>query len=161
MGEVSRENKSNSTHETLRVPHVMAAIRQVARNRGWMDRNDLLRELARQLGHQRLSSNIKHTLKGHIRAALRRGILQAEGTQLTLLTPTLAEYTTEFLRETLCPVMRRGTTYTRDEPMTAVLHHLGFRRLTPNARTTLKSTLNSAIRQRLIAYDGDLIWRTE
>lgn len=137
----------------------MAAIRQVARNQGWMERNDLLRELARQLGHQRLGSNIKHTLKGHIRAAIRRGILQAEGTQLTLLTPTLADYTLEFLRETLCSVMRRDSSYTRDEAVTALLHHLGFRRLTPNARATLKSTLNSAIRQGLIEYEGDLIWR--
>lgn len=153
-------NKLDSSDDAIDKTLVMAPIRHVARNQGWMERNDLLRELARQLGHQRLGSNIKHTLKGHIRAALRRGILQAEGTQLTLLTPTFADYTLEFLRETLCSVMRRGTSYTRDEAMTALLHHLGFRRLTPNARATLKSALNSAIRQGLIEYEGDLIWRS-
>src|SRR5690606_6959338 len=138
---------------------VMAAFRQAARNRGWLDREDLLREVAGLLGYQRLGSRIKETLKGHMRAAIRRGILEPDGDSVRALTATMNDYTRDELRDTLCSVMRKGTTYEREDVIYAVAHHLGFSRITETVRTPIKSAINSAIRQGLLGYEGNTIWR--
>lgn len=145
--------------EGLDTAEVMAAFRQAARGRGWTDREEMLREVAGLLGYQRLGPRIRETLKGHLRAAIRRGILESDGDFVKALTATMDDYTLEALRDTLTSVMRKGTTYVREEVIQATAHHLGFTRITDAARHPLKSALNSAIRQGLIGYAGDTVWR--
>ena len=55
--------------------------------------------------------------------------------------------------------MRKGTTYEREDVIYAVAHHLGFSRITETVRTPIKSAINSAIRQGLLGYEGNTIWR--
>jgi hypothetical protein len=139
----------------------MAAFRQAARNRGWTDREYMLREVAGLFGYQRLSHRIREALKGQLRAAIRRGILEREGDLVRALTATMDDYTLEALRDTLTSVMRKGTTYDREEVIRAVAHHLGFARITDNARNPLKSALKSAIRKGMLGYEGNVVWRQE
>jgi hypothetical protein len=63
-----------------------------------MERTDMLREVAGLVGYQRLGSRIKETLKGHMRAAFRRGIIEADNDQVRALTATMNDYTREFVR---------------------------------------------------------------
>jgi len=137
----------------------MAAFRQAARGRGWIERKVMLREVAGVLGYQRLGPRIRESLKGHLRAAIRRGILERDGDSVRPLTATMDDYTLEALRDTLASVMRKGTTYDREEVLQAAAHHLGFVRITENVRRPLKSALNSAIRQGLLGYEGNVVWR--
>jgi len=137
----------------------MAAFRQAARNRGWMERTELLREVAGLLGYQRLGSRIRETLKGHLRAAIRRGIIEADGDSVRTLTATMNDYTREQLRSTLISVMRRGTTYEREGVIYAVAHHLGFSRVRDAVRAPIKSAINSAIRLGILGYEGSVVWR--
>lgn len=145
--------------EELDTTEVMAAFRQAARGRGWIDREDMLREAAGLLGYQRLGPRIRETLKGHLRAAIRRGILEPDGDFVRALTATMDDYTLEALRDTLTAVMRKGTTYDREDILRAAAHHLGFTRITTAVHRPLKSALNSAIRQGLLGYEGNMVWR--
>jgi hypothetical protein len=139
----------------------MAAFRQAARNRGWMERTEMLRKVAGLLGYQRLGSRIKETLKGHMRAAIRRGIIEADGDSVRTLTATMNDYTREELRDTLVSVMRKGTTYEREDVIYTIAHHLGFSRVTDAVRDPIKSAINSGIRQGILNYAGTTIWRGE
>jgi hypothetical protein len=76
-----------------------------------------------------------------------------------LCTPTMADYTLEELRATLCSVMRKGTNYDREEVIHAVAHHLGFTQVREKVRQPIKSAINSAIRQGILGYEGNVIWR--
>src|SRR5262245_1735950 len=87
---------------------VMAAFRQAARGRGWVDREEMLREVAGLLGYQRLGFRIRRNLKGHLRASIRRGILEPDGNFVRALTVTMEDYTLGVLRDTLTAVMRKG-----------------------------------------------------
>jgi hypothetical protein len=118
-----------------------------------------MREVAGLLGYQRLGSNITETLKGHMRAAIRRQIIEPDGDYVRALTGSLTDYGRDTLRDTLCSVMRRGTAYDREEVIQAATHYLGFRRVTENARNALKSAINSAIRQGILDYEDNNIWR--
>ena len=57
----------------------MAAFRQAARGRGWLDRDELLKEVSLVLGYQRLGPKIEESLRGHLRAAIRRRIIEPDG----------------------------------------------------------------------------------
>jgi len=138
---------------------VMAAFRQAARGRGWTEREDILREVAIVLGYQRLGSRIKETLKGNMRAAIRRGILESDGDCVRALTVTMNDYERNELRDTLKSVMRKGTTHDREDVIHAVAHHLGFQRVREDTRKHIKSAINSAIRQGILDYQGNQVWR--
>jgi hypothetical protein len=94
-----------------------------------------------------------------MRAAIRRGIIEADGDSVRAWTATMADYTREELRGTLISVMRKGTTHEREVVIYAVAHHLGFSRVTDAVRDAIKSAVNSGIRQRILGYEGGVIWR--
>ena len=119
----------------------------------------MLREVAGLLGYQRLGSRIKETLKGHMRAAIRRGIIEVDGDSVRTLTATMNDYAREELRDTLISVMRKGETYEREDVIYAVAHHFGFSRVTDAVRDPIKSAINSGIRQGILGYEGSVIWR--
>lgn len=138
----------------------MAAFRQAARSRGWIDRDELVKEVSLALGYQRLGPKIDEALRNHLRAAIRRRIIEADGAAwVRPATTTMADYDLEELRSALCSVMRKGTTYEREDVIQSAAHYLGFRRLTDTIRQPLKSAINSAIRQGILGYEGNVIWR--
>jgi hypothetical protein len=145
--------------DDIETDDVMAAFRKAARGRGWMEREELLREVLSQLGYQRLGSRQRHTLEGHLRAAIRRKIIEADGDHVRLLTTTMADYELDELRDTLRSVMRKGRDYDREDVIRAVAHHLGFTQLRAAVRNPIKSAITSAIRQGILGYEGNTIWR--
>jgi hypothetical protein len=138
---------------------IMAAFRQTARGQGWKGRDDLLKEVSLALGYQRLGPKIEETLRGHLRAAIRRKIIESDGDLVRLGTATMEQYDLEDLRGTLCSVMRAGRRYEREEVIHAVARYLGFARVTDNVRQSIRSAINSGIRQGILTYEGDVIWR--
>ncbi len=71
----------------------------------------------------------------------------------------MADYEPDELVEVFRSVMRKGTTYDREEVIPALARHLGFVRLTDGIREPIRKTINRAIRQGLLGYEGSLIWR--
>lgn len=121
----------------------------------------MLRGVAGLLGYQRLGSRVKKALAGHMRAAIRRGIIEADDTSVRVLTATMNDYAREELRDTLISVMRKRTTYEREDVIYTVAHRLGFSRVTDTIRAPIKSAINSGIRQGILGYEGSVIWREQ
>lgn len=139
---------------------IMAAFRQAARGPGWLTRDDLLKKASLILGYERLGPRIEEALRNHLRAAIRRRIIDADGSNdVRGGTATMADYDLDELRDTMASVMRKGTSYDREDVIHAVARHLGFARVTEGVRQPIKSAINSAIRHGLLGYEGSAIWR--
>ena len=141
---------------------IMAAFRQAARGRGWLEREELLKEVSVALGYQRLGPKIEEALRGHLRAAIRRRIIEADAASLVRAgTGTMADYGLDELRETFRSVMRKGASYEREDVIHALARYLGFARVTDTSRDAIRSAINSAIRQGILGYEGSVMWRED
>jgi hypothetical protein len=138
---------------------IMARIRQKTRGRGWMDREELLKEVSLTLGFQRLGPRIRETMESHLRTAIKRKILEPDSDQVRIYAASMDQYDLEVLRDTLCSVMRAGKRYEREEVIQLVSHYLGFSRVTDNVRQSMKSAFRSGLLQGILSADGDVIWR--
>jgi hypothetical protein len=159
-GAVSGGEKKEDDEQQLEfdTDEVMAAFRQAARGQGWQERPELLKAVA-QLLDQRVTPEVLDALKGHLRAAIRRKIIEAEGDMVRIGAATMAEYELEELRATLCSVMRPGRTYERQEVIHAVARYLGFVRVTDTVLQPIRTAINSSIRQGILGHAGDELWR--
>jgi hypothetical protein len=114
------------------------------------------------VGYQRLGPKIDESLRGHLRAAIRRRIIEADGPSLVHAgTGTMSDNGLDELRETFRSVMRKGTIYEREDVVHALARYLGFVRVTETIRQPIKSAINSPIRQGLLGYEGSVIWRED
>ena len=139
---------------------IMAAFRQAARGKGWLDRDELLKEVSLVLGYQRLGPKIEEALRGHLRAAIRRRIIETDGPNLVHAgTVSMADYEPDELVEVFRSVMRKGTTYDREEVIPALARYLGFVRVTDSIREPIRKAITRAIRQGILGYEGSDIWR--
>jgi len=146
--------------DQIETEDIMAAFRQAARGKGWLDRDELLKEVSLVLGYQRLGPKIDEALRGHLRAAIRRRIIETDGPNLVRAgTVSMADYEPDELVEVFRSVMRKGTTYDREEVSPALARHLGFVRLTDSIREPIRKAITRAIRQGILGYEGSEIWR--
>jgi hypothetical protein len=79
----------------------MAAIREVFLDGRPRERDDAVRDIARALGYRRVGSTIGELLDNGIRTAVRRGILDNAGGQLTLLCRSIDQYSRDQLVDML------------------------------------------------------------
>lgn len=141
---------------------VMAAFRQATRGRGWMSRWQLLYFVTEILGFRRLSKKTEEALRNYLRTAIRRRIIETDGPEQVRGGPeTLAEYPLEELREMFRHVMNKTHQFEREGVIIALARYLGFARTTEMSRAAIKSAINSGIRQGVLGYQGDMLWRTE
>ena len=141
---------------------IMAAFRQAARGRGWLERDELLKEVSLVLGYLRLSSKIEEVLRRHLRTAIRRLIIETDGPTLVRSgAATMADYEANELLEVFQSVMRKGIRYDREEVIPALARHLGFVRLTDTIREPIRKAITLAIRYGVLGYDRTVIWREE
>jgi Type I restriction modification DNA specificity domain len=154
----------SNTHEAipvdeLDVDQVMAEFRQQARRLGTTTRGELLKAVSQELGYKRLGHSIEEVLKGHLRAAIRRKIIAADGELVCLHTPSMETYERDELVDAFHSVMRKNVSYEREDVIRALANHLGFRRISDTVREPIKSAINAAIRRGVLRYQGELIWR--
>jgi hypothetical protein len=71
----------------------------------------------------------------------------------------MADYEPEELVEVFRSVMRKGTTYDREEVIHALARHLGFVRLTDSIREPIRKAISRAIRHGFLSHDGLILWR--
>ncbi len=148
--------------EELDTDDIMAAFRQTIRGQGSLERDELLKTVSVVLGYQRLGPKIEEALRGHLRAAIRRRIIEGDGTNMVrAATESMADYDLDDLRETFRSILRKGTNYEREELIHSLARYLGFARVTDTSRDAIKSAINSAIRQGILGYEGSMVWREE
>ena len=138
---------------------VMAAFRQELRGRAELSRDELVADVAQRLGIRNGEVG-RESLKNHLRAAIRRKIVGADGPDVVFAeTPTMAEYTTDELIGFVRSVTRKGVAYEREELTRAVAAHLGFARVTDNTREAVESAIAEAVRQGTLVREGTTVRR--
>jgi len=140
---------------------VLAVFRSVGRGRGFVDREEFIRQAARELGYQRVGTRIGSALRGHIMAALRRRVLEKNGDGVRVATPSIIDYKTEELIQTLCSITRKDQRLSREEAIRETAEYLGFQRVTAGVQTSLKNAIRSAIHRGIFEGDRDDIWRVD
>jgi type I restriction enzyme S subunit len=138
---------------------VMAAFRKACRNRGALSREELMKEFSLAFGYKRLGSVLSERLKGHLRAAIRRGIVETDGKWVRAATRTIEDYDREFLVDALRSVMRSGTFYNREEVIRAAAEYLGFSRMNGKIEEDMRSARRAGIRQGKFIPDQGSIRR--
>ena len=113
------------------------------------------------LGYKRLSSQVRAMLRNHLRAAIRRGIVETGGYSYIICpgARTMADYSKEEIGKVLRSVTKKWGTYERKEVIRAIANHLGFSRVTEAIRQQIDSALKGAKRQGVIDYYGGFLWR--
>jgi hypothetical protein len=154
----SRNDNHASGNHYLDTADVMAAFRQACRGRGVLERDELLKNASLLLGYKRLSPAMSETLRGHLRAAIRRRVVGVDNGSVRQDTSTMGDYARDELVAVLCSVMRGGAVHEREAVVAAVARHLGFRRLTDNVRQPVRSAINAAIRRGLLGHQGTTLW---
>lgn len=148
--------------EARETDEVMAAFRQASRRRGRMERLELLKAVSLCLRFQRMRQKTEEVLRNHLRTAIRRKIIETDGPDIVRCgTDTLADYSLEDLRDMFKHVMKKLWEYQCEEIINGLSRYLGFSRTTDTSRDAIRSAIISGIRQGILEYRGDWVWRTQ
>ena len=124
-----------------------------------MTEDSLFHLVLARLGFERLGPKVTPTLKGHLKAAVGRRIIERDGFFLRCKTPSIRDYERPILIDALTSVMRKNQPYEREDVIQALAVHLGYSAVTDAMRETMKTIFNSAIRQGALSRDGSTITR--
>jgi hypothetical protein len=139
---------------------VLQTIRKVFGNGMIRDRETAIKEIATELGFQRVGKTIREELDNDLQTAVRRGILQNERGELSLLARNLEEYDRTFLKEQFLSAMGRGWV-ARDEAYRQLARHMGFARTGKSTVAVGKSLVNGLLRTGELEREGvDMVRRT-
>ncbi len=132
---------------------MLCTIRQLFSDGATRDRETALRDLAHTLGYERLGPKIREILDTDLLTAVRRGILQNERGELSMLCRTIGDYERGFLKEQFLASLRRTWT-DRDEAIQALARWLGYARTGPAITKTARSLINGLLRESRLETDG-------
>jgi type I restriction enzyme S subunit len=138
---------------------ILAAFRQACWGAGELPEIDLLRRVARRLGHRRLTRSIQVRLEEFLTLALARRIVAREGDLLVGATPNFGRYEQEFLLQALWSVLRKGVEYERLAVCRALAARLGYSQVTAAMRDRMEEIFGVAIRMGLLEARGSRIVR--
>ncbi|MCX6854116.1 MAG: hypothetical protein NTV80_04330 [Verrucomicrobia bacterium] len=135
---------------------VLAVIRDVFNSGAARDRETALREISQALGYGRIGSRLREILDRDLITAVRRGILQNEGGQLSLLCRSIEGYERGFLKEQfLAAINQNGRVWIeRDEATRLFARWLGFRRTGKIIDESARSLINGLLREGSLEKDG-------
>lgn len=133
--------------------HLMCAIRRILASAGidGLSRDDLIRSIARELGHARTSPALKVELDSAIRRAVRRGIAENLGGVLSLLVKDIGGYDREHLKAQLLAAMRAaGGSCAKAEAPTLLARALGFARTGSGIAAVVESLLRGLVKTKQV-----------
>lgn len=147
--------------EDYTTDEMMSHFRAASRASGEMTEEGLFHLVLARLGFERLGAKVTPILKGHLKAAIGRGIIERDGFFVRGKTPTIKHYERSTLVDALTSVMRKNHPYDREEVIQALAVHLGYSSVSDVMRDTMKSVFNSAIRQGVLIREGSTIRRAD
>ncbi len=137
---------------------VLAIIRDVITTSDPMPREDAIKEIATQLGAERVGARIRDFIDGMLNTASRRLIIETRDGGLLACTRSIDDYHRDFLKATLKAVI--GHTWTDEsDALRAAARHLGFRRTGPKIERAFKSAINGLLRQNELERNGHALRR--
>ncbi|MBN1654573.1 MAG: restriction endonuclease subunit S [Deltaproteobacteria bacterium] len=132
---------------------IMGCIREAFSTGGPRDRETAIRDIARAAGYTRVGDRVREVLDTDVLTAVRRGILNNERGQLSLLCRAIDEYEKDHLVDML--LATTGNSWSeQDDLIRATARHLGFRRTGAQIQDTIKNTIRTAILRGLIEREG-------
>ena len=149
---------ARTSEESVERDDLILGIRQLL-DGGTRNRDDLITELARQAGHDRAGSRIREEMTNVIRTAVRRGILESNGEEVSIATRNISDYDREFLKDQFLASMQGRSWTERSESIRMFARWLGFRRTGPYIEEAARSVINGLIREDRLESDGSDIRR--
>lgn len=161
--EVPREERvdepSSPPWQDLEKADFMALLRQCFGRGGPRDRETAIRELCAAAGYERVGSRIREIADDAIRTAVRRGILDNDGSTLALATRSIEDYSRGQLKEQFLASLEGSRWTHRDEAIRNFARWLGFRRTGPAIDDIARSLINGLLREDRLEADGPDIRR--
>lgn len=130
----------------------MQALRQIC-GQGPVAKEELLRQLARRHGYQRIGKHIRHELEGHVNRAVRRGIIERTTEGYALILRRLEDYDRDFLKDQFLSAIGRKW-IARQEAIRAFTRWLGYARTSEGMMEVGRSLINGLLRTGDIESNG-------
>jgi hypothetical protein len=131
----------------------MCAIRAVLARECAINRQNLIRHTARELGIARTSPRIAQELESAVRRAVRRGIASNEGGTLSLAIRKIEDYDRAFLKQHLLSCLSKTWCDKADVPL-RFARTLGFARTGPKIAELVSSLLRALLRTGQLEMQG-------
>jgi type I restriction enzyme S subunit len=136
---------------------LICRIRRVFGTGGAREREDAIRELAKDLGAQRVGSRIREELENGIRTAVRRGVLEADGTELRLAARMIDDYDRDFLKgQFLASLGGHGWTE-REDALVQFTRWMGYGRIGAAIEDKVRSLIHGLLLERRLESEGTRI----
>jgi len=158
-----RTPRSNNEDSPVRIDEteqneVLCTIRQMFSEGLELTRELAFKKIAKELGYDRVGSQIEVVLDSDIRTAVKRVILENERGTLKILCKTIEWYEREFLKDQFLASI--GMPWVeREEAVRAFTRFMGFRRAGEKIQDTVRSLINGLLREDRLESDGQLIRR--
>lgn len=146
--------------DDLEADELICAVRQLFNDGSIRDRDTAIGDLAGQVGFARVGSRIRESLDNVVRTAMRRGILENNGSGLRIHARSLEEYDRSFLKEQFLASLRGKAWTERDDAVQGFARWMGFRRTGSTIADTARSLINGLIREERLESDGSRIRRS-
>lgn len=124
-----------------------------------MDREEVIRQIGRQMGAERVGSRIRDLIESGLNAASRRSITYTDNRGLRAFCRTIDDYKRDDLKNVLRSVV--GRTWTDEaEAIRLGARYLGFRRTGSRIEQAFRSAIRGGLRQGTLERNGNLIRAT-
>lgn len=131
---------------------VMLALRQIC-GAGPVPKEELLRQLARMHGHQRIGKHIRRELESHLNAAVRRGIIERTSNGYALIFRRLEDYDRNFLKDQFLGAIGRKWVE-REEAIRVFTRWMGYARTSEGMMEVGRSLINGLLRTQELESEG-------
>jgi len=138
---------------------LVCAVRQLFTEGGLSNRDEAIRELARQLGFGRAGSRIQEILDNAIRTGVRRGIVENSGDGLRINARSIEDYDRDFLKEQFMASLQGKAWTDREDAIRAFGRWMGFKRTGSAIDETGRSLINGLIRVGRLEAEGSMVRR--
>jgi hypothetical protein len=137
---------------------LICQIRQLFSS-GGRSRETAIKELATQLGYERVGPRIREEVDNAIRTAARRGIVCSYGDEIRIDSRTIEDYGRDSLKDQFLASLQGRAWMEREDAIKSFARWLGFRRTGPAIDETGRSLINGLIREDRLEADGTRIRR--
>lgn len=146
-------------HSSIEIDRVdlICRIRRVLGVDGARGREEAIRELADDLGAQRVGSRIREELENGIRTAVRRGILEANGVELRLAARTIEEYDRGFLKDQFLSSLQGRVWTEREDALVQFARWMGYGRTGAAIEDKVRSLIHGLLKEGRLEADGTRI----
>jgi hypothetical protein len=154
-----REVGRSTPIDDLETDDLIGAVRQLFSDGSVRDRDTAIGDLAGQVGFTRIGSRIRESLDNALRTAVRRGILENNGSGLRTQARSFEEYDRAFLKDQFLASLQGKAWTEREDAVQGFARWMGFRRTGSTIAETARSLINGLIRDERLESDGTRIRR--